>query len=122
MSLTGSLIHVTINHMQKNRSHKRWPTPYTELGCFLFKKIKAIDNNDLTSLKEYIEIVATLTPLLDKHLPFGYMRELNMWIGLKRDAPEDFKDYDKGIKEVYPEVFTGKKYKPAVSYLKDPIY
>jgi hypothetical protein len=33
------------------------------------------------------------------------MHELNMWIGLKRDSPDQFGNYGEGIKANYPELF-----------------
>lgn len=88
-----------------------FPNAYTKTGVFLWEQINAIDNEDRDSIEQWNDVVIALTPLFDQHLPKGFMFELDMWLGLKRDAPEAFADFGEGF-DSYPEVFTGKAYIP----------
>lgn len=78
---------------------------HLKLGKYLWERIDATDNRDLKAL----EALGTITFDLMKTFGgeyTGFMHELNMWIGLKRDLPDEFGDYGEGIKASYPEFFS----------------
>lgn len=80
---------------------------YIELGRYLWEQINAVDSNDKDSLNALKDFTLDLMETFDGKRYSGFMWELSMWVGLKRDAPEDFKDYGEKIKLDYPEYFEG---------------
>lgn len=78
------------------------PQEYLKLGRYLWERINTTSNSDTESLKALGSITYDL---IDTFEDDGFMRELDLWIGVKRDAPKDFKDYGEGITRDYPEFF-----------------
>jgi len=77
---------------------------YTKLGKYLWERIRATDNHDHKALRALGTITFDLMEAFGGKYT-GFMHELNMWVGLKRDSPDEFKDYGEGIKSDYPEFF-----------------
>jgi hypothetical protein len=80
---------------------------FVKLAGYLWKRINAADSSDKETLNALSSITFDLMETFDGEPYAGVMWELNMWIGLKRDAPEDFKDYGEKTREAYPEYFEG---------------
>lgn len=81
---------------------------HLKLGNYLWIRIDATDNKDTDALKVLGDITFDLMDAFGGKYT-GFMHELNMWIGLKRDAPEEFQDYGQGIRDSYPEFFKSEK-------------
>jgi hypothetical protein len=79
---------------------------HRRLGRYLWERINATDNHDHAALKALGGITFDLMDEFGgKYI--GFMHDLNMWVGLKRDAPEEFADYGEGIRTDFPEFFKG---------------
>ena len=79
-------------------------TEHLKLGRYLWERINATDNHDAEALRALGDITFDLMEAFGgKYV--GFMHQLNMWVGLKQDAPEGFRDYGEGVKETYPEFF-----------------
>jgi hypothetical protein len=79
---------------------------YVRLGRQLYHELEALDKTDSTSLQNLWEVATALIPLFDKHLPAGFMRELQLWAGVKLDGTEAQGDsYGRSIPKDFPEVF-----------------
>ncbi len=78
-------------------------TPLVQVAQILYKVIETTE--DPAALKVLSTITYNLQPLLDQELVNGVGRLLDLWVGLKLDAPEMGATYGDGIKVSYPEVF-----------------
>lgn len=77
---------------------------YIRLGKYLWERINTTDNRDVEALKALGTITFDLMEAFGgKYV--GFMHELNMWVGLKLDSPDEFSDYGEGIRTDYPEFF-----------------
>lgn len=88
-----------------NDTNNKLPFEYRRLCRYLWERINATNNDDHESLKSLSYITFDLMETIDGQKYSGPMWDLNMWAGLKRDAPNDFKDEGEGIKQDYPEIF-----------------
>jgi len=84
--------------------HPLFETPLAQVARVLYDTVEATE--DPVALWTLSSIPYDLQPVLDRELINGIGRELNIWVDLKRDAPEMGATYGDGIKTVYPEVFT----------------
>lgn len=76
---------------------------YARLARYLWERINATPVSDEESLKALSYITYDLVETFEDD---GFMRELNLWVGVKEDAPDAFKDCGDGLKQDYPEFFT----------------
>lgn len=67
------------------------------LGNYLWRRINQTNNQDFEALKALSDITFDLMEVFGGKYT-GFMHDLNMWVGLKRDAPESFGDYGEGIR------------------------
>ncbi len=81
------------------------PAEYRRLVRFLWERINATSNNDHESLKALSTITFDLMETIDGQKYSGAMWALNMWVDLKRDAPDVPKNEGEKIRAGYPEFF-----------------
>lgn len=86
------------------KQHSLADTPLAKVVQALFDAIESAE--DQAALKVLNSITYDLQPVLDQELANGVGRLLNLWVGLKLDAPDMGARYGDGIKSDFPEVFS----------------
>lgn len=84
---------------------------YHRLARFVYAEADKASVDNVESVFVVMRISRALAPLYNEiaeevdGVDLGFMHEIDIWMGLKLDAPDMAKDYGKIIKQSYPEIF-----------------
>lgn len=78
---------------------------YQHIAHHMYDEADAVRVGDEKASGAVATIAYQLIELFDEKYVNGFMLEIKLWMGLKDDAPDMAKGYEKGIKQAWPEAF-----------------